>query len=195
MFCRKCGIKLNAGEKTCRNCGASVELAEYCGGFWGLVGEEKKTDVTVPSAQKETPVREPVKEKPPVKETAVAVPTPKTRKTNSAGGKKKAALWQLISLVLLILLLLQMGKANRCSLAAEKIQTQYESLKVLCETIEKQNEALNEKIDALFRDMEQLAVDISDVKDVVERKEEMTEPATEEVWDIEETDVPEENNG
>jgi predicted nucleic acid-binding Zn-ribbon protein len=88
-----------------------------------------------------------------------------------------------------------MGKANRCSLAAEKIQTQYESLKVACETVEKQNELLNDKIDALLRDMEQLTADIFEVKGVVEREEEMTEPATEAVSDIKENDVLEENNG
>ena len=41
MYCQKCGCKVAEKEKKCPNCGRSVEI-EYCGGFWGLVGEEKK---------------------------------------------------------------------------------------------------------------------------------------------------------
>ena len=39
MYCQKCGCKINKNDKKCLNCGKKVEL-EYCGGFWGLVGEE-----------------------------------------------------------------------------------------------------------------------------------------------------------
>ena len=41
MYCQKCGCKVTEKEKKCPNCGRNVEI-EYCGGFWGLVGEEKK---------------------------------------------------------------------------------------------------------------------------------------------------------
>lgn len=36
MFCEKCGRKLPAGAERCPACGESAEIAEYCGGFWGL---------------------------------------------------------------------------------------------------------------------------------------------------------------
>lgn len=42
MFCKKCGRKIRSGEKKCPSCGTSSNQAEYCGGFWGLVGEEPK---------------------------------------------------------------------------------------------------------------------------------------------------------
>ena len=42
MYCRKCGYKIQKRNGRCPQCGEPVETAEYCGGFWGLVGEEKK---------------------------------------------------------------------------------------------------------------------------------------------------------
>lgn len=42
MYCKKCGCKIKSEEKYCSDCGAEVGNIEYCGGFWGLVGEEKE---------------------------------------------------------------------------------------------------------------------------------------------------------
>ena len=36
MFCATCGRALPHGAACCPGCGAPVEIAEYCGGFWGL---------------------------------------------------------------------------------------------------------------------------------------------------------------
>ncbi|MCC8129413.1 MAG: hypothetical protein LIO51_05690 [Clostridiales bacterium] len=56
MFCKKCGNKLVAGEKTCRYCGAPAEQAEICGGFWGLVGEKPSPAAAVPPVTPAPPV-------------------------------------------------------------------------------------------------------------------------------------------
>ena len=51
MFCKKCGIKLSEKDSTCKNCGASAEVQEYCGGFFGLVREvPAPTPVAAPSS-------------------------------------------------------------------------------------------------------------------------------------------------
>lgn len=50
MYCGKCGCKIRNGEVKCSNCGADVTEIEYCGGFWGLVGEDEKK-VVVPEIQ------------------------------------------------------------------------------------------------------------------------------------------------
>ena len=39
MYCKRCGCKIQAGEKTCPDCGNVVGHLEYCGGFWGLTGK------------------------------------------------------------------------------------------------------------------------------------------------------------
>ena len=41
MFCLKCGYKLKHESTRCLNCGENVSEFEYCGGFWGLVGNKK----------------------------------------------------------------------------------------------------------------------------------------------------------
>lgn len=40
MFCAKCGRKLSSKDELCKNCGVSTEIADRCGGFFGLIDEE-----------------------------------------------------------------------------------------------------------------------------------------------------------
>ena len=46
MFCGKCGAKISPENSRCESCGAPAEYAEYCGGFWGLVGQTPPTKTT-----------------------------------------------------------------------------------------------------------------------------------------------------
>ena len=47
MFCNKCGAKISPGANRCEFCGTPAEFAEYCGGFWGLVGQTSPSRVAV----------------------------------------------------------------------------------------------------------------------------------------------------
>ena len=49
MYCSYCGCKLDSAAKKCPSCGNDAR-SEYCGGFWGLVGEKEQ--------QKPEPVEE-----------------------------------------------------------------------------------------------------------------------------------------
>ena len=50
MYCSKCGRKLNKNDGICPECG--IEAAEeYCGGFWGLVGNDANPVVQRPKQQ------------------------------------------------------------------------------------------------------------------------------------------------
>ena len=40
MYCSYCGCKLDSTAKKCPSCGNDAR-SEYCGGFWGLVGEKE----------------------------------------------------------------------------------------------------------------------------------------------------------
>lgn len=42
MFCSKCGYKISKGSKVCSNCQTPVSETEVCGGFWGLVGNNRQ---------------------------------------------------------------------------------------------------------------------------------------------------------
>lgn len=44
MYCLKCGKKISLGEEQCSECGTKISGNEYCGGFWGLVGEDNKIE-------------------------------------------------------------------------------------------------------------------------------------------------------
>ncbi len=66
MYCQKCGCKISKNDKKCPNCGKKVEL-EYCGGFWGLVGEERE----------QSPKREIEKQKEVTKEIPEEIPVEK----------------------------------------------------------------------------------------------------------------------
>lgn len=47
MYCSKCGCKIHAGENVCSNCRTALKDIEYCGGFWGLVGQNIPEDKVV----------------------------------------------------------------------------------------------------------------------------------------------------
>ena len=75
MYCSYCGCKLDSTAKKCPSCGNAVR-SEYCGGFWGLVGE------------KEQQKSEPVVEKKNAEETQ-SMPVGSKNEEKSAGMKKK----------------------------------------------------------------------------------------------------------
>ena len=54
MYCSFCGCKLDATAQRCPSCGQNARV-EFCGGFWGLVGEQKKQEVM--SVEKETEIK------------------------------------------------------------------------------------------------------------------------------------------
>ena len=48
MFCSKCGYKISKGSRICSNCQTPVSETEVCGGFWGLVGNNKQDSPSSP---------------------------------------------------------------------------------------------------------------------------------------------------
>ena len=64
MFCSKCGAKIQDGSTQCRQCGTPAEYAEYCGGFWNLVGQSPKNGAlekqagNAPNPKQETVIKD-----------------------------------------------------------------------------------------------------------------------------------------
>ena len=110
MFCNKCGQKLATKAKVCSNCGAPSKRAEYCGGFWGLVGE-KPPVAPAPVSRRET-----------------AAPV-QTGRAASVKKRKRPVIWYVICSVLLVLCLLQTFKACRFSNEADEYRALYEEEK------------------------------------------------------------------
>lgn len=144
MYCRKCGCKINAGEKKCSDCGTEVVGIEYSGGFWGLVGEkEKKIDMPQieESEEMEAPIRN--TEQPKKLETYVErKPQERTQKKSneeliamirrdSKIKKKYKSRMQLLVGAVAVLLLVCLIQTVRASLLSQKyksVQTQYNNL-------------------------------------------------------------------
>ena len=58
MYCKNCGCKISTEEKRCSDCGIDIKEIEYCGGFWGLVGEEGKVKTLTSIEEKSKEVLE-----------------------------------------------------------------------------------------------------------------------------------------
>ena len=46
MYCKKCGIRIKEGQEKCPECGTEQDKPEYCGGFWGLVGDRREDEAS-----------------------------------------------------------------------------------------------------------------------------------------------------
>lgn len=46
MYCKKCGIRIKEGQEKCPECGTEQDKPEYCGGFWGLVGDQREDEAS-----------------------------------------------------------------------------------------------------------------------------------------------------
>lgn len=46
MYCKKCGIRIKEGQEKCPECGTEQDKPEYCGGFWGLIGNQREDEAS-----------------------------------------------------------------------------------------------------------------------------------------------------
>ena len=96
MYCDNCGYKLKKTDTVCPKCGNTVENAEYCGGFWGLVGEE------IPETVKNKAPAQPVK----VIREEVPVPVEKTSTKPEETRDAFQSIRNLITTGLIVILLI-----------------------------------------------------------------------------------------
>lgn len=46
VYCKKCGIRIKEGQEKCPECGTEQDKPEYCGGFWGLIGNQREDEAS-----------------------------------------------------------------------------------------------------------------------------------------------------
>ena len=128
MFCSKCGSRLDGDAATCRQCGAAADAAEYCGGFWGLVGEKNAPGKTS---------------------------APKTRNEEKTEKPRAAGSGRFVAVLLVTLMLAQLLGTFLCytRLSANTADDLTRRLEELGED----NEQLAQQLDELEKDNEQLA--------------------------------------
>lgn len=163
MFCSKCGCKLPNEATTCKNCGSSAELAEYCGGFWNLVGEKPPVPAAPISEERQT-VPAPVAEEKKPAPVPVVINTP-----NEKPQRKKPIFWYILSALLLLLLLVQTIRAAHFSSQLEKSQAAYVS-------VYNELEDMHETLDTLSEAVVSLVTPADD-----SQEQQPEEPSTDEI--------------
>lgn len=143
MYCKKCGYKLRTGENVCKNCGEPAGSAEYCGGFWGIVGEDKK-----PSREPESIMQENV-----LSSSALQKGGELSEKKSAgrivSGGRNR--LWASFGIcgVLLVLLVAQSFRLSAVSDDSLEKKREYDELQGKYYAVVQENKDLLERIDEL----------------------------------------------
>lgn len=164
MYCKKCGCRINYGEQRCSDCGTEVGVIEYCGGFWGLVGENNKKIEQFEKEKAENyrhsidvPNQNNVTGEPGTKSVRVSKNEIKIR------NKYKKTVKMLL-VIILLLLIIGMVQTIRFSVSARKykqlqddyngLQQNYEQLQDNYNVLQQSYRQLDskfERFDALFR--------------------------------------------
>lgn len=168
MYCVKCGCKINPGEKRCPDCGLEVTETEYCGGFWGLVGEEENKMTALQSNREHKKERtEQIKETDTkAVKTAEDKTTEKLNMELQERRKKELRLkraykerMQLLSGILIAVLLICLIQTVRVSLTSgkyKKLQAEYDILTENNETLHNAYTKLNKKYREIKSEYEEL---------------------------------------
>jgi Sec-independent protein translocase protein TatA/RNA polymerase subunit RPABC4/transcription elongation factor Spt4 len=158
MYCKKCGCRLSSSAKVCPECGCEA-TTEYCGGFWGIVGEnskvpapherdaapQKKTTAAAPAAPPATASEETLKE------LAAARKEASERKAIAAKERARAdkAEEKLRSrgktLAIILVLVLLFGLLQSLRLAGRPTNKDISDLKDQVKTLEDQNKTLDKQ--------------------------------------------------
>lgn len=166
MYCKKCGCKVEIGEKKCSNCGANVQDIEYCGGFWGLVGDEEKIRekalATKTMSIDKAPVTEelkPAKPRASTREYVSNESSPSRVSTKREEKKEKYKFFSEICVAVLVLLLsvsvVQTFRLNSVTKKSTIYKNEYESLKKETQKLEKVYKELKEQNEELTIKLEQ----------------------------------------
>lgn len=148
MYCRKCGYRLVSGEKICQNCGESAVSAEYCGGFWGLVGKEGEGTGKMASVICE--------EEPPME-----IQPPSKIKNHSESEKMKKKRGVKISViaccVFVILFAVQSFRVSMASKKMLEIEEKYAVLEENCIALKEEKDAASAENASLSEELDKLS--------------------------------------
>lgn len=189
MYCKNCGKRIITGKVKCDNCGDSVENAEYCGGFWGLIGEEKN-EIVEPSVLSKARTTDEKAKGTDVKAQKENQAKKQAEESSVSTGKRSAKKQRhfypipyILCVVFALAFVFQSVKVSKVSkqLAKEKESVSYYTGKYF--EVEEQNKEIENQISLILSDVEAIksAVGIEDdVNDVVaaEINEATTEQTT-----------------
>lgn len=160
MYCKKCGCKINIGDKICSDCGTKITNIEYNGGFWNLVNEidGKENEILCKDNIRLTEEAEQNREENDIhkidsekNESQLnymhANSEKKTVSINNMKDinrklKKRMKVFCIVTLVFMIIFVIQSARFSILSGEYENIQNKYEILSSKYEDINSENEKL-----------------------------------------------------
>lgn len=161
MYCSKCGCKVESSQKNCPNCGALADGIEYCGGFWGLVGEEPKKQV-IPEL---------------VSQDNVKINNSGKVQIEKLKRKYKSQRTVLLA-VIIIFLVVSAVQTVRLIFAEknyEKFEIQYQELQEDYNEVTQENEQVNEQYQELQEDYNEIVQERKVLNEQIEEMEEIEE--------------------
>ncbi|MGN1165611.1 MAG: hypothetical protein ACI4S2_04190 [Lachnospiraceae bacterium] len=203
MYCKKCGCKINAGEKKCSDCGMEVTGIEYSGGFWGLVGEEEKSITDFRAEQSEVTSQE-ISNTEEVKESKLHIVERRTKekapertyeelvatiKRDSKLKKKYKLLLKLVVCMAIMLLVICLVQSVRVSMVSKK----YKGIQAKYGILDQEYQNLNAKYDEISSQYDEVKEQL-DKETVPEPDESVEDEATEEDNSPDEDEATEEDN-
>lgn len=156
MYCSKCGYQIKKGNNKCLNCGELADSAEFCGGFWGLVGKEMVVKpVRELSVVKDVPRDSSVLEK--ANETKRITNDGEEKKVKTQVKKKKRFPVALLLCIALVCIIVGMAVGlSRKQKALKKLEAKYVLLEELYVDAESDNNELSSKINELEKEIESI---------------------------------------
>lgn len=158
MYCKKCGYKLMSGKRVCGNCGEPVDSAEYCGGFWGLVGE-----VPSPIVEKEASdsTRFQKQENDTGKKGAGSQAPESHTQRKQSSGKSKRKMFLAPLVICNVLLLAVIVQSVRMSSVSERLSEKKEEY----DELQEKYHAVVEEYKDLSEQITELSEEVSGIKD------------------------------
>lgn len=155
MYCRKCGYRLVSGEKTCQNCGEPAAFAEYCGGFWGLVGKEGAGKASSATCREELPVT--VQAISEIKNNAGQEKTKDKKSFRNKAAKIGITAMALVCSVFVILFAVQTFRISTASKKLLEIEEKYAALEENYAELKEESDAATAENASLLEELDRLS--------------------------------------
>ena len=180
MYCSKCGYQIKKGNNKCLNCGELVDSAEFCGGFWGLVGKEISVEPVEALAVQKDVIRD-TEVFGECNKTKNIISDEKEKKIKTRVKKKKRFPVALLLCIALVCIIVGMAVGLlRKQKEFKKLEAKYVLLEESYVAAESGNSELSSKINELEKEIESIVNGEKELEETESDEEQFGENSSEE---------------